>query len=131
MNSSSTQCIVGYLASMLRQDPYRVCHVHSRMCYAHCEHSCTRCARGRICRVRSLGLCARVVPCRVRRPALWVVTKKHHVTTTLLETLSRHKVLCRDRNVPPLGKLCHDTRRPSLRSKPGPIPNSIATLNFF
>ena len=47
-----------------------------------------------------------------------------------LEFLSQHKVLCRDRNVPPLGKLCHDIRRPLLRPKLGLAPNTVTTLNF-
>ena len=51
-------------------------------------------------------------PYRVRKPGLWVATGKHLVTTPPLEFLLRHKVLCHDRNVPPLGKLYRDIRRP-------------------
>ena len=54
----------------------------------------------------------RPAPCRVRKPGLWVATGKHLVTTPPLEFLLRHKVLCHNRNVPTLGKLCHDIRRP-------------------
>ena len=34
---------------------------------------------------------------------------------------------CRNRNVPPLGKLYRDIRRPLLRPKPGSTPNPVAT----
>ena len=69
-------------------------------------------------------------PYRVRMPALWVAIEKHHVATPPLKTLSRHKFFYRDRNVPPLGKLCCDTRRPLSRPKPGTTSNPIATLDF-
>ena len=66
----------------------------------------------------------------MRRTALWVATEKHSVATPLLEFLLRHKVFCRDRNVPPLGKLYRDIRRPLWRPKPGLAPNPVSTLNF-
>ena len=56
--------------------------------------------------------------------------KKHPIATPPLETLSRHKVLCRDKNVPPMGKLCRDTRRPLSLPKPGLALSLVATLNF-
>ena len=98
-------------------------------------------AGGRLCHTRNTIASARArehaqachaspAPCRVRMPALWVAIEKHHVATPPLKTLLRHKFFCRDRNVPPLGKLCRDTRRPLSRPKPGTAPNPIATLDF-
>ena len=69
-------------------------------------------------------------PCHARMPTLWVAIEKHPISTLPLETLSRHKFFCLDRNVLPLGKLCRDTRRPLLQPKPGPTLNLVATLNL-
>ena len=53
---------------------------------------------------------------RVRRPGLWVA---------IGNAMSQ---LRRDRNNPPLGKLCRDTKRPLSRPKhPSPAPNPVAT----
>ena len=71
---------------------------------------------------------AHPTPYRVRKPTLWFATEKHHVTTAPLEFLSRHKVLCSDRNVPPMGKLFRDIRRSLSRPKPNPAPNPVPTL---
>ena len=76
-------------------------------------------------------VCLRPAPNRVCRPALWVVTEKHPIATPPWKTLSRHKIFYRDRNVPPLGKLCCNTRRPLSLPKLGPAPNPVATLNFY
>ena len=77
----------------------------------------------------SLGLsCASKALSRALPPP-WVATEKHYVATPPLEFISRHNVFYRDRNVLPLGKLCHDIRRPLSRPKPGPAPNPIVTLN--
>ena len=73
---------------------------------------------------------------RVPRPVaheglVYGLRKKGSITTPSLETLSRHKVFCHDRNSPPLGKLCHDTRRPLLRPKPGPAPKPCRDTEFL
>ena len=68
-------------------------------------------------------------PYCVRRPTMWVTIEKHPIATPPLKFLSQHKVFYRDRNVPPLGKLCRDIRRPLSRPKIGPAPNPVATLN--
>ena len=54
------------------------------------------------------------------------------ITTPPLQTLSRHKIFCRDKNGSTLGKLCRDTRGPLSRPKhPFPAPNPVVTQNFY
>ena len=117
-------------------------HAVVRLSRALCELSCAHA----VCTGSSV---ARTTPplvralMRVLRPILrvsnalsrgqaWlqVTTEKHPVATPPWKTLSRHKILCHDRNIPPLGKLYYDTRRPLSRPKPGPALNPAATLNF-
>ena len=97
-----------------------------------CVQSCAHCARYRAC-ITAAGACAcaRTQACRARGP--------HSVVLVGLvcglrqkNTLSQHHPWkpCRDRNVPTLGKLCRDTRRPFSRPKPDPSPNPVATQNF-
>ena len=47
--------------------------------------------------------------------------------------LSQHHPwnFCHYRNVPPLGKLYHDMRRPLSRPKPNPALNPVVTLNSY
>ena len=57
--------------------------------------------------------------------------RKLSVATPPLETLSRHKVFCRDRKGPTLVKLCHDIRGPVSRPKHLVLaPNPVATKNL-
>ena len=74
------------------------------------------------------------VPNPLSRVQAWSVgrDRKLFVSTPPLQTLSRHKILYRDRNSPALGKLCRDTRGPLSRPKhPIPNPNPMVTLNFY
>ena len=57
--------------------------------------------------------------------------RKLSVATPPLQTLSRHKIFCRNRNGPALGKLCRDTRGPLSRPKHlVPALNLVVTQNF-
>ena len=73
---------------------------------------------------------AHPAPCCMCRPSLWVMTKKHPITTPPLEIMSRHKVFYRDKNFPPLGKLFRDIMTSLSRPKPSPTLNSVVTVNF-
>ena len=86
--------------------------------------------------VRTLMLVPRLV---VRPPNALLHVKARSVghdrklfeVTPPLQTLSRHKIFCRNRNNLALGKPCRDTRGSLSRPKhPVPALNPIATLNF-
>ena len=58
--------------------------------------------------------------------------KKLSIATPPLQTLSRHKIFCLDRNGLALEKLYFETRGPMFRSKhPVPAPHSVATQNLY
>ena len=88
------------------------------------------CARSALLRVQCCRWCARSTLSRVQA---WSMSRdrKLFVATPPLQTLSRHKIFCRDRKGLALGKLCCDTRGALSGSKhPVPAPNPVTTLNF-
>ena len=96
------------------------------------------CPHGRLCRGRSTVAGARAhacaQACRARAQSSIERTglvRKPSIATPPLQTLSRHKIFCHDRNGSALGKHCLDTRGPLSRPKyPVPAPNPFATQNF-
>ena len=102
------------------------------------------CSHSRACHARTMLMVARAMRagCSITRTAPSLVIALMRVPRLVVlapstlsqhhpwKTLSRHKIFYPDQNVPPLGKLCRDTRRPLSRPKPGPAPNPVTTLNF-
>ena len=106
-------------------DRVPVAHVVHALSHANHQHLCVR-----SCACPSLS-CPLLMLCCASRPGLWVATEKLCGNTTLGNP-SQHKVFCRDKNGPALGKLYRDTRGPFSRHKhlvPASYP--VMTKNFY